>query len=508
MPTCAIYARVSDESQVKGDSIEHQISFCEEMARRRSLEGGEPWATPHNLIYVDEGITGTSLIKRTQVQRLIHDARAHLFDIVLFKGISRFARDTVDALVMLRTLLSCNVRVISMEENFDSQRDNAEFVFTIHSALAQAESEKTAIRVRMGAMQKARSGQWNGQPPDGYTLNSKTKRLEIDWSFAPIIQEIFELYLNGYGSRRIADFLNKRGQTTKRGYPWTQRNISRILENPVYVGDVAYGRRERHFAVPDEDNLFLRKKIVQWVTEMDKVIMCKDAHPAIVDRDTFAKAALARTARRVTKSGRVGKMHLLTKGLLKCSCGGNMTIRYNGSGTPYYRCLRQMDLGRSFCDQPYVRADEVESAVLDRVRMDVANTFQFDGVTVSLHSTNTLDEQRVDIGRELAEQIRKSQLLFDKLSNGVLSDEQFAQMNQSIRARIEQLRRLEQELMTRAQSTKNEVDEQTLAENAMKRLLSKETKDLQITRKLLETLIDHVLISGKMVKIYYRFSNS
>jgi site-specific DNA recombinase len=508
MPTCAIYARVSDESQVKGDSIEHQISFCEEIARRRSLEGGEPWSTSHDLIYVDEGITGTSLIKRAQVQRLIHDARAHLFDIVLFKGISRFARNTVDALVMLRTLLSCNVRVISMEENFDSQRDHAEFVFTIHSALAQAESEKIAIRVRMGAMQKARSGQWNGQPPDGYTLNPKTKHLEIDWSFAPIIQEIFELYLNGCGSRRIADLLNKRGQTTKRGHLWTQRNISRILENPVYVGDVAYGRRERHFVLPDEDDLFARKKIVRWVTDMEKVVMCKDAHPPIVDRDTFAKAALARSVRRVSKPGRAGKMHLLTKGLMKCSCGGNMTIRYNGSGTPYYRCLRQMDHGRGFCDQSYVRADEVESVVLEQVRMDVAEAFHFGGVTFSFHGANTLDEQQADVERELAEQIRKSQLLFDKFSSGVLSDEQFVHMNQSIRARIEQLRRLEQDLTAATQTVKKEVDEQTLIKNAMKRLLSKETNDLQTTRKLLETLIDHVLIDGQEVQIYYRFSNS
>jgi site-specific DNA recombinase len=105
--------------------------------------------------------------------------------VVLFKGISRFACDTVDALLMLRTLTACVVRVISMEENFDSRRDSAEFIFTIHSALAQAESEKTAIRVRVGASQKAKWGKWNGQPPDGYILNPNTKHLKIDESTAP-----------------------------------------------------------------------------------------------------------------------------------------------------------------------------------------------------------------------------------------------------------------------------------------------------------------------------------
>src|SRR5579875_3588601 len=143
MLICAVYARVSDASQVRGESIDHQIRFCREIARLRSAESGEAWHIPEDLVYVDAGVSGTSLVKRTEAQRLIQDAREGRFQVVLFKGISRFARDTVDALVMLRTLLACGVRVLSMEENYDSQRDGAEFLFTIHSALAQAESEKT-----------------------------------------------------------------------------------------------------------------------------------------------------------------------------------------------------------------------------------------------------------------------------------------------------------------------------------------------------------------------------
>ncbi|MCF8564882.1 recombinase family protein [Alicyclobacillus tolerans] len=505
MPTCAIYARVSDESQVKGDSIEHQVSFCQEIARRRSLEGGEPWITPESLVYIDQGITGTSLVKRAQVQRLIRDARTHLFDVVLFKGISRFARDTVDALLMLRTLLSCNVRVVSMEENFDSQRDNAEFVFTIHSALAQAESEKTAIRVRMGAMQKARAGQWNGRPPDGYLLNPQTKRLEIDESFAPVIREIFELYVSGYGARRIADTLNQRGLRTKRGFQWTQRNVARVVQNPVYVGDVAYGRRERHFAVSDEHDLFSRKKVTRFASDERNVVMCTDAHSGIVDRDTFGKAAAARAARR-TRAGRAGKLHLLAKGLMRCNCGGNMTIRYNGSGTAYYRCLRQMELGRDVCDQPYVRADEVETAVLQRVQMDAAAVFQFDGVEMASSSAHRMDAALANVERELTEQMRKSRLLFDKYSSGVLSDEQYERLNLSVRERITQLRGMEAELT--AEYLKDEaieIDPVKLS-SAMKQLLSEHSQDLQTTRQLLETLIDFVVVQGAGVRIHYRFN--
>ncbi|GMA56456.1 hypothetical protein GCM10025858_09590 [Alicyclobacillus sacchari] len=242
---CAIYARVSDESQVHGDSLDHQIAYAREYARRRASDAEEVWVVPDELVYVDEGITGLSMVKRPAVLRLLEDARHGRFDVLLCKGISRFARDTVDALTMLRSLIACGVQVISIEENFDSHRDRAEFVFTIHSALAQAESEKTSVRVRLGAMQKARSGRWNGRPPDGYRLNRETQRLEIDDEQALVIRQIFAMYLAGFGCRAIAERLNQQGIVTANGKLWSQRRIARILQNPVYCGEIVYGRRTK-----------------------------------------------------------------------------------------------------------------------------------------------------------------------------------------------------------------------------------------------------------------------
>jgi DNA invertase Pin-like site-specific DNA recombinase len=507
MPTCAIYARVSDESQVKGDSIDHQIAFCKEIARRRSLEGGEPWRTPDTLVYVDEGITGTSLVKREQVQRLIRDARERKFDIVLFKGISRFARDTVDALLMLRTLLSCNVRVISMEENFDSQRDNAEFVFTIHSALAQAESEKTAIRVRMGAAQKAKQGKWNGKAPDGYVLNPETKRLEIDPEFAPVIREVFSLYLDGYGCRRIAEILNGRGVRTKQGKLWTHRYISRLLRNPAYAGDVAYGRRERKLAVLDEHNPLSRRKRTVWVRDPEQVVMCRNAHPAIVDRETFSRVAVL-MAKRKTMPGRTGKLHLLTKGLMRCRCGSSMTIKYNGWGTSYYRCIGQANKGRSFCGQGYIRAEDVEEAVLRRVKEDIAEILQLEQMSLTYHPSQELDARLREVEHQIEAQLRKSQLLFDQFANGAVSDEQFVRMNQELRDRIAALRRSQQELLQLRDQIVSHVDIQSLIRDAMYNLLSSKTKDAQATRQILETLIDRVLVTEKGLEIQYRFAKS
>lgn len=493
MPTCAIYARVSDPSQVEGDSIEHQIAFVREYIRRRTTEEREPWVSPDSLIYTDEGISGKNLMKRPEVQALAQGAREHKFDIVLFKGISRFARDTVDSLVMLRTLIAHGARVISLEENFDSLRDSAEFIFTIHSALAQAESEKIAIRVRIGAAEKARTGRWNGIAPDGFVLNRQTQRLEVDHLMASTIRRIFDMYHQGYGCRRIVESLNSEGSYTKRGHMWTQRNVSRLLRNPVYVGDVVYGRTEQRIAIPDNEDPLSRRRRAVRVTDPEQLIICRDAHPPIVDRDTFSHVQEIMNRRR-TMPGRVGKQHLLTKGILRCKCGSSMTIKYNGRGTAYYRCIGQTDKGKTYCDQKYIRAADVEATVLQRLRFDVEQALVVNDIVLPSDDGLNADAQLAQFDQQISKEIQKTQLLFDRYSNGDLLDEQFSQINATIRKRIGLLKTNRDRLAARQTVVVETIDKEKLIRDMMKNYLSAGTTDSMTTRQFIESLIQEVRI--------------
>ncbi|GMA65316.1 recombinase family protein [Alicyclobacillus fastidiosus] len=511
MTVCAIYARVSDESQLKGDSIEHQIRYCQEQARRRSVEEGVPWVIPESRIYVDEGITGTSMVKRPAVQRLIQDARGKQFQVVLFKGISRFARDTVDALVMLRALCASGVRVISMEESFDSRRDNAEFIFTIHSALAQAESEKTAIRVRVGASQKARSGKWNGKAPDGYVLNSQTKHLEIDELVAPVIRDIFSMYLSGMGVRKIAEILNCTRRLTKRGNLWTQRNISRILKNDAYAGDVVYGRREKRVAYSDASDPLARNKRAVWVDDPARLVVCQNAHPGIVTREIFEEVQQLIKKRRTTMSGPTKSPHLLTKGLLRCTCGGSMTVTYNGAGTAYYRCLRRRDLGKSACDCGHVRAKDLEREVFARVRQDVLEALEFDQLVIPKEQDEVNKTQLRALETQLEKQIEKSQMLFDQYSDGKLLAEQYERINLTIQHRIQALRDTMRQLMQEIESQERVLDAGQRVREAFRQFLQVGTTNARFAREILTIFVERVeVVSSRNghneVKIRYRFA--
>ncbi len=367
MPICAIYARVSDEMQAKGESVAHQVSFLREFARRKAQQGDEVWETPDDYIFCDEGITGTSMIKRPAVTLLLQQAREKKFAVVLFKGISRFARDTVDALVMLRMLQAFGLRVISFEENYDSDKESAELIFTMHSAVAQYESEKIGIRVRLGNFEKARAGKWSGRVPDGYILDENSKRLVPNPDRANVIQWIFDLAAQHKSGYRIAQLLNEEGRLTAEKRHWTAQKIQRVLQNPVYTGDVVYGRRVRKLAPPLIEDPFLRRYQVIWNDDEDTVATSIDAHPGIVCRDVFA--AVQHAHGKNEGSHRLGKPRMLN-GRLFCSCGSVMRPKSSGAGVLYYRCPRS-HRADSDCQQPYLRIDAVEKAVTNALLRDL-----------------------------------------------------------------------------------------------------------------------------------------
>lgn len=502
MPICAIYARVSDEEQVKGESIDHQISFMREFAKRRGEEHQEPWATPEQFILRDEGISGTSIIRRPAVQKLIHAAKQRQFDIVLFRGISRFARDTVDALVMLRTLQACGVRVISFEESFDSFRDNAELIFTMHSAVAQYESEKIGIRVKLGNLEKAKQGKWCGSVPDGYKLDKETKHLHPDPLRASIIQDIFRLYEQGYGTVRICGMLNEQGIRSANGALWNFTRVRRILRNSVYCGDVIYGMREQVLAPPDEDNPLNRRYRTVMTKDISQVAVCRDAHEALITRQQYQRVQDV-LAKRKTKPGRTSLNYLLI-GVFKCKCGSPMNTKHNGRGTRYYRCRLRYTKGYTLCDQGYVRADEIEEAIVQQLRMDILPRIDAERLKMEVNQQRgtpideALGEQMKATAKELDREFQRSMMLFDRLTDGALSEEQYLAMNQKIRERIDSLTQIKAALERRMMHLEKSDTEPDVIE-----LLHDVLSHAAITRESIRTLIKEIRISEEGLEMDY-----
>ena len=335
----AAYCRVSTDKDEQLDSLNHQKEFFVEYAKRSG----------HELVrlYADEGISGTSLKKREEFKRLLRDAELGLFDMVVVKDISRFARNTVDALQSIRKLKSMGICTLFLTANMDSMGDS-EFILTLFSAMAQEESSNLSKRVKWGKKINAEKGRvpqriFGYDRIDNFTL-------EINPTEAGIVRKIFSLYNDqGLGCRTISATLNRDRDKTKLGSDWNARGVRRVLVNPIYCGILINHKYEiedyltgRQIRLPEEEQFCHSRPA--W---------------AIVTPEAFRKAQEIMASRRTQyasgepfMAGRYSAKHTFST-LIKCAhCGRSFTRKsYTYANTRvYWRCVTNDQYTAEKCD--------------------------------------------------------------------------------------------------------------------------------------------------------------
>ena len=175
---------------------------------------------------------------------MMSDAERGLFDMVVVKDISRFARNTVDLLQNVRKLKALGKETQFLTANMTSM-GNSEFVLTIFGALAQEESANTSKRVKFGKKMNAEKG----RVPNIVYGYDKTIgdyfNLTINEEEAKVIRQIYKWYTEeGFGGAAIANKLNEKGIKTKRNCKWSQNATCRILSNELYTGKIINGKQE------------------------------------------------------------------------------------------------------------------------------------------------------------------------------------------------------------------------------------------------------------------------
>ena len=152
----------------------------------------------------DEGITGTSVEKREDFQRMMQDCRKGKIDRILVKSISRFARNTKDCLAAVRELKELGVSVQFEEQGIDTSKVSSEMVTAIMASLAQKGSESISGNVRWGVQKRMQDGTYlPSSLPFGYTMIEKS--IQIDETQAEIVREIYTAYLAGKNVDEIAE---------------------------------------------------------------------------------------------------------------------------------------------------------------------------------------------------------------------------------------------------------------------------------------------------------------
>lgn len=302
-------------------------------------------------IYADCGVTGTSVQKRDDFQRLITDCRKGYIDRVLCKSISRFARNAKECLEIIRELKSLGIGVCFEKEGINTATVSGEMLTAIFASIAQSESESIAGNIRWSYQKRMESGEFNTcKYPFGYRLTDG--KLEVFEPEAQIVREIFHRFLFGQNSYEIAEYVNTLGIPTRDGREqWQLSTIRYILQNERYVGEA---RLQKFYST---ETLPYRKKRNHGERPQ---YLVKNSNPPIVAPETFEAAARLIQQRKENFSSinRGGKP--LSK-KLRCGCCG-VLFREKASGTKKYWVCLTHSRDRRLCELTQIPESEVYTA--------------------------------------------------------------------------------------------------------------------------------------------------
>lgn len=229
----AAYCRVSTGNEEQQNSFKNQSLYYTQL-----IENTENWVLVG--IYADDGYSGTSTKKRTEFNRMISDAKSGDIDMIITKSISRFARNTADTIQHTKDLKALGIAVFFENENVNSMDEGGELLMTSLGAIAQEESRSISENIRWAYKKKFEDGKMvlNDKYFLGYDKDENGK-LVINEAQAVLVRRIYDEYLNGYSTQKIADGLMADGIPTVRGNEkWWNSNIAQILKNEKYKGDL------------------------------------------------------------------------------------------------------------------------------------------------------------------------------------------------------------------------------------------------------------------------------
>jgi site-specific DNA recombinase len=412
----ALYLRRSTDDEHQPFSIDAQLTAL------TSYVSSQPGWVLVGQPYTDDASGATT--DRPGLQRALRAARAGRFDVLLVYRVDRFSRRLSDLLDLLTELDEAHVAFCSATEPFDTSTSIGRMLVQLLGVFAEFERETIIDRVINGMTTKASKGKWpGGNRPYGYHVDRETQKLVPHPTEPPIVREIFRLYTRDrIGTRAIAAELNRRGIPNRTGKPWSGLTIGRILDNPVYAGDIAY--RDVHVS---------------------------DAHEALIDRETWQRArdiAHARSDAHTQRAMSESDYHLT--GLITCPECGKKYIGTSAKGRNrlyhYYTCFSRVRYGAHGCHAPRLAAPTTDAATMQALYdfYARADTLISDAITrAQRHHRDTHADRRDELDAVKA-QIKIKTAAIDKyltaFEAGTMDDETCGPRVKALRHEIEQLK--------------------------------------------------------------------
>lgn len=328
----AIYLRksradVEAEARGEGETLARHRTALYALAERRGLNVVKEYA---------EIMTGESIEARPQMKQLLEDVRAGMYDGVIVNDVDRLGRGGGADQERIKIIFRVGrCKIITPTRDIDPESPYDEDMLDMNMYFSQYELRKISWRLMQGRIRSVESGNYiNSRIPFGYKQIKDGKKITLipDPEKAPIVQWMFDEYASGRsGIVAISNKLTDMGVLTTRGYNFSKTGVKRILENPVYVGTLVWGKTKTISTFEGE------KKVKRSITN-DNAIIVEDAHEPIVSREIFDRVqTMFNDQRHNPRVNTAKKLANPLAGLVVCAkCGRTMLVTTCKRGRTLY----------------------------------------------------------------------------------------------------------------------------------------------------------------------------
>ena len=372
------YCRISVDEELDRDntSIENQKAIIEDFVKERFPDSSLTF-------FEDRDRSGYTFEQREGYQKMRKGLLNHTYDILVVKDFSRFSRRNSRGLVELEDLRDAGVRIISIGDGIDFPNDDdwlkIQFQFLINEMPVTDASKK----VRAVVKRRQKDGKWICAAPYGYIIN-RHQEFEVVPTEADVVRKIFQLYTDGWGYKRIANYLTDEGIPTPRmsererkeaegmdyhrevKTTWSTATIQGILENDFYIGTMRSGK-------------YTRKKINGEDVKLDESehIVIENHHQAIIKYQEFATVKALMESRTTNNYRGQKKYDNVYSGFLVCGdCGSPMFAMSRSDLKDAYRCGLYHRRGLKACTSHHIRVEKLDEMIKHYVQIVKDNSEQ------------------------------------------------------------------------------------------------------------------------------------
>ena len=478
----AIYLRKSradEEAERKGEyeTLSRHRSTLLKVAREQNL----------NIVEIkEELISGESIADRPKMLELLDEVRGNKYDAVLVMDIDRLGRGNMqDQGLILDTFKKTNTKIITPRKIYDLRNEWDEEYSEFEAFMARKELKLITRRMQRGRIKSVEEGKFIAtSAPFGYKfeyINNKDRVLVIDEEKSEIIKLIYNMYLEGQGAGKIANYLNELGYKTSTGRTWYEKGIRDIIKNKVYCGYVVWNRVER-------------KKKSSRVRSLDEQIESLGQHEPIINLEDWNKAQEIRL-KRTTPPTPNNKLVNPLAGLLKCKiCGYTLVGKFATTKADGY--VKYMTC-TNCKDNRGAKLQVLEQEILNYLN-SILQAYKYPFLSTSISNDNSkVDNYKrilTSLEKESVTLLKQKESLHDLLERGIYDVDTYLDRSKALTDKIEEnknsIEKTKNMLKEESENNISFIDLIPVIENVLENYDTSD--DASFKNKLLKSVIENI----------------